>query len=63
MKRQKTKPFDFPAPEQGASIQLESASEETADFAAPLELREADSLGPMIPAEEAPREARSPSFE
>jgi len=63
MKRQKTKPFDFPAAQQGAPIQLESVSEDAVDFTSPLELREADSLGPMIPAEEAVIEARKASFE
>jgi hypothetical protein len=63
MKRQKTKPFDFPAPQQGPSIQLESVSEDGVDFTAPLELREADSLGPMIPAEDLTPDAGKTSFE
>jgi len=63
MKRQKTKPLDFPAPQTSAAIQLESVSEEAIDSAAPLELREADSLGPMIPAEESVLAARTASFD
>jgi hypothetical protein len=63
MKRQKTKPFDFPTSQEDASIQLETVSEETVEFTAPLELREAESLGPMIPTEEAVLEARKASFE
>jgi hypothetical protein len=63
MKRQKTKPLDFPAPQTSAAIQLESVSEEAIDFAAPLELREVDSLGPMIPAKEAVLEAHKASFD
>ena len=63
MKRQKTKPFDFPTAQSGLAIQLDSVSEDTIELTAPLELREADSLGPMIPAEDAALEDRKASFE
>jgi len=63
MKRQKPKTFDFPTAQQGASIQLDSVSEDSAEFASPLELREAESLGSMVATEEAPPEAVRPSFD
>jgi len=64
MKRPKTKTFDFPTPQQqGPSIQLESVAEDAAEFPSPLELREADSLGPMIAAEETVLESRGAGFD
>ena len=70
MKRQKPKTFDFPTAAPGAPIQLESVSLESLTDAPgptlsepPLELRETDSLGPMLPAEEAALETRAASFD
>jgi len=63
MKRQKPKTFDFPTAQQGAPIQLDSVSEDSAEFAPPLELREAESLGSMVSTEDAAPEAVRPSFD
>ncbi len=66
MKRQKPKTFDFPTAAQAAPIQLESIELESlteAPAEPPLELREMDSLGPMLPAEEAALETRAASFD
>jgi len=63
MKRPKTKTFDLPGADQAPAFQVDGVSEAISSAPPPLELREADSLGPMVPAEEEALETRAASFE